>query len=316
VPGLALQGCRAEVVRYGRESCVLRYELAWHLQPSRRSLKQVLYGKVYGDGRGRLVGPAVTALREHGTGGGAALPFVVPRSRGYLPDLRLVLLEAVPGTPLLPALVRAAASTAPGDGLTPEAAVVACARVAAALHRTSIPVGPPRTLAGDIDEVRTAVDALAPLAPALAGSLHGHLSGLADVVLDPPGAPGVAHGDFDASQVLFDGPTTGMVDFDTVCAAEPALDLGSFTAHLAVAVRKAREAAGVDTDGGQDLESAFLREYLRLTGGDPDALLPRMRAYRTVALARLAVQSWCRLKPERLRSTVALLEEPQRIRVP
>ena len=27
----------------------------------------------------------------------------------------------------------------------------------------------------------------------------------------------VAHGHFDASQVLFDGPTTSLVDFDTVC---------------------------------------------------------------------------------------------------
>jgi hypothetical protein len=318
VPGLALQGCRAEIVRYGRDSCVLRYELAWHLQPSRRSLKQVLYGKVYAGGQGQLVGPAVTALREHGAvGWGTPLPFLVPRFQGFLPDLRLVLLEAVPGTPLLSALIRNGVTTAPGGGLTPEGAVVACARIAAALHRSSIPVGPPRSLAGDIDGVRAAVENLAPLAPVLAETLHGHLSALGDVVLDRPGPSGVAHGDFDASQVLFDGPTTGLVDFDTVCRAEPALDLGSFTGHLAVAARKARDAARVDPDGTPDLGSAFLREYLRLSGsGDPDLLLARVHAHRTVALARLAVRSWCRLKPQRLRSTLALLDEPQRIGVP
>ena len=87
--------------------------------------------------------------------------------------------------------------------------------------------------------MRDAVEALAPLAPAVAGSLRRHLEALRGLALDPPGPPVVAHGDFYPSQVLFDGPTTGLVDFDTVCLAEPALDLGSFTGHLAVAVRKA-----------------------------------------------------------------------------
>ena len=317
VPGLALQGCRAEVVRYGPDSGVLRYELAWRLEPSRRSLKQVVYGKVYRDDRGRLVGPAVTALREHGAGAsGPALPFAVPRFHGYLPDLRLVLLEAVPGTPLLSGLIRAAPTAAPVDGLTAETAVLACARVAAALHRSSIPVGPPRTLGGERDDVRAAVDALAPLAPALAGALHGHLSALDDLALDPGGPAGVAHGDFDASQVLFDGPTTSVVDFDTVCRAEPALDLGSFTAHLALVERKGRDGSVPDPDGG-GLGSAFVGEYVRVRGGgDPDALLPRVSAYRTVALSRLAVRSWCRLKPERLRAVLALLEASRRVRVP
>jgi hypothetical protein len=320
VPGLLLEGCGAEVVRYGLGSCVLRYELAWRLHTSRRSLKQVMYGKVYGDGQGRLVGPAVTALRQHEPHGpGSSLPFAVPRFQAYLPDLRLALLEAVPGSPLLSALIaaRAGVATAPAViGPTPEGAVIACARIAAALHESSIPVGAPRTLAGDIDGVRAAVDGLAPLAPALAASLHHHLAAVGDLALDPPGPIGVAHGDFDHSQVLFDGPTTSLVDFDTVCLAEPALDLGQFTGHLAVAVRKAQDAAGVSPDGGEDLGSAFLHEYLRRSGtSDPDVLLARVTAYRTVALARLAVRSWCRLKPQRLRPVLALLDEPPRIRI-
>jgi hypothetical protein len=321
VPGLLLQSCRVEVVRYGRGSCVLRYELAWRLEPSRRSLKQVMYGKVYGGGQGRLVGPAVTALRQHLLDtSGTALPFLVPRFQAYLPDLRLALLEAVPGSPLLPALIRARAGVAVAPaaaGPSPVGAVVACARVAAALHQSSIPVGAPRTLAEEVDGVRAAVDDLAQMAPTLAASLHRHLREVGDLALDPPGPLGVAHGDLDPSQVLFDGPTTSLVDFDTLCLAEPALDLGQFTGHLAVAVRKAQHVAGVVHDGGEDLGSAFLCEYLRLSSGsDREALLARVAAYRTVALARLAVRSWCQLKPERLRLTLAVLGEPQRIRVP
>jgi hypothetical protein len=320
VPGLHLQNCRAEVVRYRPDGCVLRYELAWHLQPSRRSLKQVLYGKVYAGGEGQLVGPVVTALRNLSDGPGPSLPFLIPRFQGYLPHLRLALLEAVPGSPLLPALIRARAGGASPpavSGPTPEEAVVACARIAATLHRSTIPVGACRTLADEVDAVRTAVDDLAPMAPALAASLHRHLAGVGDVAMDAGGPPGLAHGDFDASQVLFDGPTTSLVDFDTICRAEPALDLGRFAGHLALAVRKGRETSGTTTfDGGEDLASAFLREYVRQSGStDPAALLARVAAYRTVALARSAVRSWCRLKPERLRSTLALLDEPQRIHV-
>ena len=320
VPGLLLQGCRTQVVRYGRGSCVLRYELAWQLQPSRRGLKQVIYGKVCADGRGRLVGPAVTALRQVNDRPGVSLPFSVPRFQAYLPDLRLVLLEAVPGTPLLPALLKARPGDSlepAGEGPTPEEALAACARIAAALHRSSVPVGGTRTLRGEIDGARAAVDALAPLAPALAASLQRHVLALDGLALDPPAPLGVAHGDFHPSQVLFDGPTASLVDFDTMCLAEPALDLGEFTARLAVAVSGPRGPAGVTSDGAADLERAFLQEYLRQSGSsDSDVLLTRVGAYRTVALTRLAVRRWCRLQPQRLRPVLALLDRREAVRVP
>jgi Ser/Thr protein kinase RdoA (MazF antagonist) len=295
---------------------VLRYELAWQLQPSRRSLKQVVYGKVYGDHRGRLVGPAVTALRNR-TDGASPLPFQVPRFQGYLPDLQVALLEAVPGFPLLRALLRArpgVAGAPPFPGPAPEEAVLACARIAAALHGSSVPVGPPRTLADEVEGLRRSVEALAPLAPTLGTSLERHLGAIDEAVLGTPMPFGVAHGDFEPSQVLFDGPTTSLVDFDTMCLAEPALDLGQFTGRLAVALRMSPRAGAAIPDGGHDLESAFLREYQRHVDVDEGALLGRVAAYRSVALARLAVRSWCQLKPHRLRPALAVLDDPPRIR--
>jgi aminoglycoside phosphotransferase (APT) family kinase protein len=154
------------------------------------------------------------------------------------------------------------------------------------------------------------------MAPALATSLHRHLDAVGDLATDRPGPQGVAHGDLDHTQVLFDGATTSVVDFDTVCLAEPALDLGQFTGHLAVAVRAAQDAAGTTTHADDDLGSEFLREYVRRSDcSDPDTLLDRVGAYRTVSLARLAVRSWCQLKPQRLRPTLAVLDERQRSRV-
>ena len=248
VPGLLLQDCHIEVVRYRRGSCVLRYELAWSLQPSRRSLKQVVYGKVYGDEQGRLVGPAVSALRHLQEAPGPALPFQVPRFQAYLPDLRLTLLEAVPGAPLLPALIRARAGTPAFPGLTARARRSARAPGSPPLctGRRSRSGAPARSPTRSPRRGRASTPSH-PLAPALAASLHRHLGAIDALGLDAPGPLGVAHGDFDTSQVLFDGPTTSLVDFDTVCLAEPALDLGRFTGHLAAAVRRAPGAAGTRT---------------------------------------------------------------------
>jgi hypothetical protein len=309
VPGLLLEGGRAEAVRYGPDQCVLRYELAWQLRSGGRRLKQVLYGTAYADDRGRQVGPVVTALRRSPDGSGSALPFLVPRFQAYLPDLRLALLEAVPGSPLLPGLVRHR------DGAAVPSALATCARAAAAVHRTSLPVTVTRTLPGELDDARAAVDALDPLAPGLAASLRRRLDAVGDSAPGPPGPLGAAHGDFRPSQILFDGPTTSLLGFDRMCVAEPALDLGEFTAHLSAAVPRGADPSGT-ARAADRLVSLFLRDYLAEGGaGAPDALRARVDAYRTVALVRLAVRRWSRFQPERLRSVLSLLDRPQRIGV-
>ena len=49
------------------------------------------------------------------------------------------------------------------------------------------------------------------------------------------------HGDYTYTQLIFDGTSSGLVDFDTICRAEPALDLGQFLAYSRLAVLKARK---------------------------------------------------------------------------
>ena len=88
VPGLVLQGVPrgGRPLRAGAAACC---GTSWRgeLQPSRRSLKQVVYGKVYADDEGELVGPVVTALRKQlPNGPGSSLPFLVPRFQAYVPD--------------------------------------------------------------------------------------------------------------------------------------------------------------------------------------------------------------------------------------
>ncbi len=280
--GLTLQDCSAEVVRYvAGHRCVLRYELLWRLEPSRRTVKQVLYGKAYADERGALIGPTVTAFREHvRTRRGGSFPFLLPRFEGYLPDLRLALLEALPGTPLLPTLVREHVADGPpltSRPLTAETAVRACARIAAALHASTvpdsaIPGGHPRTLTGEVVRLRAEVEAVAPWAPALARTVHARLDDAAAAAREEPLPFGPAHGDLTPSEVLFDGPISSLFDLDAACVAEPALDVGGFLAHLDVVTTRARHSTGHtgyapddlgDGQGEEALDRVFLQEYLR-----------------------------------------------------
>lgn len=314
VPDLALQECHAQVVQYARRGrCVLRYEVWWRLGASGRTVKQVVYGKVYGDRAGEFLGPAVSAVREHvASGTTRPVRFLVPRFRGYLPELRLVLLEALPGTPRVVPLVRERiAGTAATDArqLTLESAVDICARIAATLHTSGIGIGASRTLDGDIQAARAEVAAIAPLAPSVAALLDTRLDEAA-ALADQPLPQAFAHGDFTPAQVLFDGPLSGLIDLDTVCLAEPAADLGQFMGYLSLATRKAESSSGRWTSLADDLGQAFVDEYVRVAGVlDAELLARRIVPYRTVSLVRVAARSWRQLKANRLRLALELLDE-------
>ncbi|MGH8860347.1 MAG: ABC transporter transmembrane domain-containing protein [Jatrophihabitantaceae bacterium] len=308
--GLSLVECRPDVVHYDRYRCVLRYEVRWRLGATDRTLKQVVFGKVYADDHGTTVRPAIEAVLAHAQHGGARA-FLVPRFRGYLPEPRLALLDAIPGTPRLTRLVRERIADAARDGAAGDA-LASCGQITATWHDIPADIGASvRSLRTEYDAACAEVAEIASLAPALAESLSGALVAVAGLRDDEPLPAVFAHGDLTPGQFLFDGPLRGLVDFDTTCRAEPALDLGRFTAHLAVSAGKAQTAAR-RADAGQtaDLTSAFLSEYLHAAGvRDTAGWLVRTAAYRRVSLVRLAAMSWRQLKPARVRVAELLMDE-------
>ena len=86
------------------------------------------------------------------------------------------------------------------------------------------------------------------------------------------------HRDFHEGQLICSGYTAALIDFDTVCNGEPALDIGNFIAHL--------EFSGLtgsaDAQGGEQL---FLASYAS-AHLQPDA--KRVDAWRRASLLRLA----------------------------
>jgi hypothetical protein len=298
-PGVT--GCRVEPVHYNRRHrCMSRY----HLTAGDRPV--VLYGKVSNDDAGRRTPGVVAGLR-------ATLPgarFALPECLGFDEPLELVVLTEIPGVPQVAQLLRARlADPAATAGGALEDAVGACGEIAAALHGTGITQGAARPLEGELARLRRELAPVRRLSPELGERLSELLDEQERAATATRALPLVqSHGDFTYTQLLFDGPRSGLVDFDTFCQAEPAMDLGHFLAYLRFAEAKARAASGAGTGALIDgLADRFTSAYTR-AGGDP-AALERVTLYQTLSLVRQATHAWHNLKGARLAQVITVLGE-------
>ena len=90
--------------------------------------------------------------------------------------------------------------------------------------------------------------------------------------------PAPCHRDFHEAQLLVDGNCCGMLDFDTWCDADPALDVGNFLAHIRLwELRNSSDASS--------FENAFIKASL---DGKASSFLERVAIWKRAALLRLA----------------------------
>ncbi len=330
VPGTggdrAIGRCAVDVVRYPRaERCVLRYRLSVGAGGAGELRHPVVFGKVYGDDSAATTAAALRFLRAGLRVLPGSLRVDVPQPLAVIPPLRLGLTEAIAGRPVLPELLKRSCDAGGEPDPRLSGAVASAARVAAAVHGcdasgTRLPV---RDLAGELAAVERDLASLKPVWPEVAAYLRRRvaaaLEGLAE---NGPGAGGwpevpvLAHGDLTPGQVLLDpSGRVGLVDVDTLCVAEPALDLGRFLAYLHVAgVRRSAAAWPLLTD----LSGVFLGTYLDLHVPSADAtqiqadarrfLLARTAVHRVLALARLGASACRQLKDDRLGAVVDVLD--------
>ena len=313
---LAIQDLRMVPVNYARRSrCVLRYEIEAQ-GPGRKLIHREVYGKVATDNQGAMIAPVIAALREWQMRSPSAYQFQIPRSLGFRPDLQLSLLEGLPGTPRINQLLKERLNGSQGQPgeMTLEQALEACARVASGLHSSNIALGRRRTLDDDLSALRHEIQTVERISPDLGSRFRAWLERIeAYAEESDPLRPAFSHGDYTYAQLIFDGDQCGLVDFDTICQAEPALDIGQFLAYLRAAAHKARKAA---TPGaapiGEQLGEYFLQSYIAAAGEqleDGERLRIRASVYEVVSLMRMALHSWHQFKSARLANAIAVLEE-------
>jgi hypothetical protein len=301
--GVKVESCRAEPVHYNRRHrCMLRYRVDFSGGQSR-----AFYGKVTSDDSGARIPGIVEALSETFEGAGVALP----RCLGWRQDLRLVAFTEIPGAPRVAQLLKARLrGDAPPSEVTLENAVDICGAIAAALHTSGLDLGEARPLEVELTRLRNNLQPMIRLSPQLARRLSSWLDLLEERAESLPALNLCqCHGDFSYTQLIFDGPNAGLVDFDNFCRAEPALDLGQFLAYLHYAGLKSRfnSAAGDRAGLGEDLAQRFAHSYVA-AGGPPESL-QRVGIYEATNLIRMAEHAWQNLKSRRLEQLVKLLGE-------
>jgi Ser/Thr protein kinase RdoA (MazF antagonist) len=311
---VVLEACRVELARYPRRRrCVLRYDLAGTRGTSREPTSRTLFGKLGADHPGQAEA-LLGALSEHA--GAAPYPFRVPRLVAARSDLRLDVLEKIPGAPQIGPLVKSRVLGTPAESapIALDDAVQACAGILSVLHGWRIEVGRRRTLDRDLSALRPELEAVNHASPNLGAQLNEWTRLIADkAAAFAPFLPKLSHGDYTHDQILFEDGAIGLLDFDGLCLAEPALDLGQFCAYLRMACAKAERGAQIGPSGlGDQLSDRFVRTYVQaaeVPRREVPRLRGRIRVYEAVRLVRICVHSWQQLKAARLSTALSVLEE-------
>jgi hypothetical protein len=217
--------------------------------------------------KGQQVFADMQRLSADGFGDGSDL--TIPRPIAFLPEDNVLLMEDAPGKLL---------AERPAGELRHGAATAG--RILGKLHRSAF--RPPRRHRADDEiallEPRIALvsrihPGLEGLAAAALAALRPALASCADADLVP------SHRDFYDKQVLLAGGRATLIDFDTYCMADPALDIGNFLAHLELA----RLQGLMPGDG---LADGFMEGYRRTAGALPSG--GPVSAYEAASLLRLA----------------------------
>ena len=306
----------SEPLRYKpSDRCVLRFTA----HPG----SETVVGKVYSD---RAVAASVhdriAELYQHelgetqATAAGRRLgPPLPPRPLARVDGLGLTISEDVRSSKSEPVL-GAASLLNPRAPFTRSAEAVAVVAVGLArLHTYPLPGGwPSRTAISEGKRAVRRAEQLAIYAPAyaeraltLAGRVAGGLEKTGIVEAR------AAHGSFKSAQLLFRGDQLFITDFDQLCAADPALDVGYFLAYL----RPSSfwyESRGV-REWYDALQRVFLETYTRALGDlgcerlEAESVAARSHLYSAAVMFKIANRRPNRLNSVRAGELAAMLSE-------
>jgi Phosphotransferase enzyme family len=314
-----------DLAHYGRFArCVLRYSVdGMHVATQTRHTVTV-YGKVDADGLGDVTVFIISALRERLQEPNVPYRFRIPHALGYFPDLKLLLMEAIPGKPFFKELLKTwtgngspesrNGKTSSESQLTLEEAIRTCALIAATLHSSDIKLGPQKTLEIQVAQLREESKVIGRTFPELHAQINSWINEtMAFSHAYPAMPPCFSHGDFTYTQLIFDESGGGLVDFDSICQAEPAQDLGHYLAYQRLNIIKDEDPNfPFAPEAIERLCALFLDTYIEASRGwiaDEAHLRGRVAAYELISLIRLTLHSWEKMKGSRLRQTILLLEE-------
>lgn len=309
---ISIQSCAIKHLRYkpGSRATVV-YELTYAPEHAARAWPPMVVAKTYSGSKGQNAYDGMAALWASPLSRGDLVTLAEPLA--YLPDLKVLVQGPIYEEQTLEDMLKAAvnAGTPAALGQLDEYMQKTAAGLAA-LHQSGVTYGEIISWEDELAEVREVIARLAGMIPALADAAEPLLQHLEALAVDTPPDPVLpAHRAFRPAQVLIHQGRVGFIDFDGFGQSEPALDLSRF-------LRKTRalglDAAKVEPTSPAGLErlaqmeaigEAFLRAY--------EARVPisrqRIALWEALDLLTLVLYCWTKIEPERLKSTMLLLEQ-------
>jgi hypothetical protein len=214
-----IQAWNVEPVRYREQGAVLRYTAKARNAATGGTREKSFYAKVYRHEKGEQTYQALRALWSQD---GAREGFTVVRPLAYLSDLRALILEEAPGTPLDQILLWERDTTA---------AVRRAAQALAAFNQGDAPATTQQHLLADqvavLERARRLLGWACPhLRLEVESIIEGVLGGLEEVPLGP------THRDLKPDHIFVDGERTIFIDLDSLAKADPVLDPAYLLARL------------------------------------------------------------------------------------
>jgi hypothetical protein len=328
-----LRSAQALPVRYKPANrCVIRYTLQLEHATEARQKSLRLFGKTYANPESaRHTQRLQQQLYQEQLQNHAAHP-ILPAPLGMIDDLALTLNEAIEvpqvnaqderwGT-LRTGIQALQPSFEKGKGgaitniILPEEELRLTAQVLARLHTSTLQpdADKPRTGAKEAKRARERARLIAAHTPDLRATILPLAEQLAEKLeVQKPAAYRVAHGGFKASQLLLHSHSVFVVDFDGVCLADPALDVGYFLAYLRPSGLWYKRAGMRQWfEGAAEI---FRREYRQamlaagVTADEIDGILARTSLYEAALIFKIAARRANRLNSPRVGELSAMLNE-------
>ena len=249
-PNWSCAGVRLEVLRRRSQRCVIRYivDLLDHRHAINCDWR--LIGKVYKAGVGEGVFQHMQKLWRSGLFGSADSAVSMPEPIAFLPELCLLLQQEIPGEPAKTVLQQNASNAK---------TIRLLAHVIATLHRAPAVCTEPFAIDDLLQRCHPRYPDLCRACPEVAAKIEFIIENARAFEAQNRHIQfATIHGDFHLGQVHIDHDRAWLLDFDAVCVADPAADLGNLLVFLKSKASRHPE--------WHDWIAAFLSEYAAMMG--------------------------------------------------
>lgn len=291
-----VENVAVKIIRSRSSRCVICYNIDIYDSVTKLRKQVGIFGKVFRPRRGEKTFELMEQLWEHGFDAKSKDGIFIPDPMYFFSDKCLMLQEKIPGLPAKDLL-----KIDPSNYNNMRIVV----RTIAKLHRTPIVPGRNYTVQDHLQRCHPRYPFLAMACPELEEKIEFIVQGALQLTQKYACIePCATHGDFHLRQIHIEKENAWLIDFDAMCYADPAADIGNLLVFLkSKAQRHRRHWVYIEE---------FVDEYISIMGPD---ILKRVPIYealthlrRACKVLRFQKKNWRKIVTEMIDSGAACIE--------